>query len=135
MTDIDRIHREKTPRNWPTAIKKDGISVSKYGDTNLSEDFAEAMKVYIQTDGGTKDPQALKDFAHRFEILDQLMKQSMQKRASVFRRFKKAMEKRGMAFVTSTGVLTHIVVKDTVYIIPSQEEDEPTFKSENQISR
>ena len=67
-------------KSWLGAIKKDGTSVSEYGDTKLQEDFAEAMRVYIQTDGGTKDPQALKDFANRFEILDNLMQKSIQER-------------------------------------------------------
>ena len=70
----------RVPKDWPDAVKKDGTSVSEYGDTNLSEDFAEAVRVYIQTDGGTKDPQALKDFANRFEILDGLMKKSIRER-------------------------------------------------------
>lgn len=89
----------------------------------LVEDFAEAMRVYIQTDGSTKDPQALRDFANRFEILDELMEASMTERKSLFDRFKKAMEKKGIAFVTSSsGVLTHVVVQDQVYIIPPGED-------------
>ena len=73
----NKFSRLEPEKNWLDAIKKDGTSVSKYGDTNSAEDFAEAMRVYIQTDGGTKDPQVMKDFANRFEILDKLMKQSI----------------------------------------------------------
>ena len=99
----EQMERMRIPKGWPDAIKKDGTSVSDYGDTKLTEDFAEAMRVYIQTDGGTKNPQALKDFATRFEILDSLMKASMTERRSLFNKFKKAMEKKGVAFVTSSG--------------------------------
>ena len=74
--------RMRVSKGWPDAIKKDGTSVSEYGDTSLTEDFAEAMRVYIQTDGGAKDPQALEAFANRFEILDRLMKKSMRDRKS-----------------------------------------------------
>ena len=119
---LEQMERMKNPKGWPDAIKQDGTSVSKYGDTKLSEDFAEAMRVYIQTDGGTKDPQALKDFANRFGILDSLMKKSMKERKSLFSKFKKVMEKKGVAFVTSSGVLTHIVVQDKVYITPTSED-------------
>ena len=124
---LEQLERMKNPKNWPKAIKKDGTSVSDYGDKNLSEDFAEAMRVYIQTDGGTKDPQALRDFANRFEILDNLMEASMTERKSLFDKFKKAMEKKGVAFVTRAGALTHIVIQNRVYIIPPDEElSEPT---------
>ena len=81
-------------KKWLRAIKKDGTSVSDYGDTAAAEDFAEAMRVYIQTDGGTKDSQAMKDFANRFEIIDKLMKKNMQERTSLFNKFKRAMERR-----------------------------------------
>ena len=63
---------------WMSAINKDGSSVSEYGDTKPEEDFAEAIRVYIHTDGGTKNPKAMEDFTHRFEILDNLMQGSMQ---------------------------------------------------------
>ena len=118
----EQLDRMRNPKDWPEAVKKDGTSVSEYGDTSLTEDFAEAMRVYIQTDGGTKNPQALKDFANRFEILDNLMKASMTERKSLFDKFKKAMEKKGVAFVTKAGVLTHIVVQNQVYIIPPDKE-------------
>ena len=119
---IEQLDRMISPKGWPEAIKKDGTSISEYGDTRLVEDFAEAMRVYIQTDGGAKDPQALRNFANRFEILDELMQASMTERKSLFDRFKKAMEKRGIAFVTRAGVLTHVVVQDQVYIIPPAED-------------
>ena len=67
----------------------------------------------------------MKDFAHRFEILNQLMKQSMQRRASLFTKFKEAMEKKDVVFVTSGGLLTHVIVKDKVYTIPAGEENSP----------
>ena len=122
-----QVEKMKNPKGWPDAIKKDGTSVSDYGDTKLSEDFAEAMRVYIQTDGGTKNPQALKDFANRFEILDNLMQASMAERKSLFDKFKKAMAKKGVAFVvTSGGNLSHIIVQDQVHIIhPSEDISTP----------
>ena len=120
------IKRFGTPdpgKNWLRAIRRDGTSVSNYGDTKPTEDFAEAMRVYIQTDGGTKDPQAMRDFANRFEIIDKLMKKDMQERASLFNKFKRAMERRGVAFVTRAGVLTHVVVENNVHIIPPEGEN------------
>ena len=110
-------------KKWLRAIRRDGTSVSNYGDTEPAEDFAEAMRVYIQTDGGTKDSQAMKDFANRFEIIDKLMKKNMQERTSLFNKFKKAMERRRVAFVTRSGVLTHVVVENNVHIIPPEEEN------------
>ena len=120
------IKRFGTPdpgKNWLRAIRRDGTSVSDYGDTKPAEDFAEAMRVYIQTDGGTKDLQSMRDFANRFEIIDKLMKKNMQERTSLFNKFKRAMERRGVAFVTRAGVLTHVVAEDNVYIIPSENEN------------
>ena len=113
------IDRARNPKAWPSAIQKDGSSISKYGDSSEAEDFAEAMRVYIQTDGGTKDPEALNKYANRFEILDSLMKASMKDRQSAFSRFKKAMEKRGVVFVTSAKALTHVVVQNHAYMLPS----------------
>ena len=81
------------------------------------------MRVYIQTDGGTKDLQSMRDFANRFEIIDKLMKKNMQERVSLFNKFKKAMERRRVAFVTRSGVLTHVVVENNVHIIPPEEEN------------
>ena len=132
MLSVKRFGSSYPGKKWIRAIKKDDTSISKYGDTDPEENFAEAMRVYIQTDGGTKNPQAVKGFANRFKILDKLMKQSMQKRASLFKKFKKAMEKRGVAFVTRAVALTHVLVKDKVYIIPAKEEDR--LPSEKQIS-
>ena len=112
------IDRMQTPKAWHSAIQKDGSSISKYGDSSESEDFAEAMRVYIQTDGGTKDPEALNKYANRFEILDSLMKASRKDRQSAFSQFKKAMEKKGVVFVTGAKALTHVVVQGHVYMLP-----------------
>ena len=76
----NQVDRMKIPKDWPEAVEKDNTHVSEYGDTALSEDFAEVMRVYIQTDGGAKDPQILEDLSNRFEILDRLMKTSMRNR-------------------------------------------------------
>ena len=127
---IRRFGTSDPGKNWLRAIKRDGTSVSDYGDTDPAEDFAEAMRVYIQTDGGTKDPQAMKDFASRFEIIDKLMKKNKRERASLFDKFQKALALRGVALVAHAGTLTHVVVKDNVYIIPPEEENTASLKEQ-----
>ena len=63
---------DMTPDNkWSDSIKSDSRRVSSYGNTNEAEDFAEAMRVYVETDGGTKSPGRLRRLANRFEILDE----------------------------------------------------------------
>ena len=128
------IDKTRNPKGWSSAIQKDGSSVSEYGDSSEAEDFAEAMRVYIQTDGGAKDPEALNKYANRFEILDSLMKTSMKDRQNIFSKFKKALEKKGVVFVTGAGALTHVVLQDHVYMLPPpQEPAEPPLTNIKQM--
>ena len=60
-------------QRWKDAILADGHSVSQYGDTKLEEDFAEAMMIYMESNGGLYHPLFLDRFPHRFAILDEVM--------------------------------------------------------------
>ncbi len=52
---------------WKLAAKLDGQSVSDYGDVNLSEDFAEAFKVYFA------EPERRAELPHRFALIDTII--------------------------------------------------------------
>ena len=71
------IHRRNgtyTPdQKWRDAIKADDTSVSDYGDTSVDEDFAEAMNLYLKTNGGIYYPNVARRYAHRFNILDEIL--------------------------------------------------------------
>lgn len=60
-------------QKWKDAIKADSQSVVEDGDTRLEEDFANAMMVYMQTNGGLDVPSLLNTFPHRFAILDEVI--------------------------------------------------------------
>ncbi len=67
-------YKSFTPNEkWLEATLADGIRVSEYGETSLDEDFAEAMKVYLATEGGLKAPHTRRQFLHRFAILDEIL--------------------------------------------------------------
>jgi hypothetical protein len=59
-----------TPLGWDAAIKADGRSISKYGDSNGAEDFAESWRVYSGAKVGrptqNDDPATLDEFVTRF---------------------------------------------------------------------
>jgi uncharacterized membrane protein len=57
---------------WDAAIKADGVSVSKYGDTSPDEDFAEAVALYLGTNGGMQMPSLLAKYPNRFKMLDKV---------------------------------------------------------------
>ena len=61
-------------RRWERAIDVDNTMVSPYGETDISEDFAEAMRAYLATEGGLQDPvRQRKILFHRFKILDEIL--------------------------------------------------------------
>ena len=61
--------------HWVKAIEVDNTMVSSYGQTDTKEDFAEAMMVYLATEGGTQDILHQRGtFFHRFKILDEILK-------------------------------------------------------------
>ncbi len=67
-------YRKLTPsRRWLQAIKNDKTAVSHYGLNSAAEDFAEAVRVYLATEGGLKAPEKRRKFAHRFAILDEIL--------------------------------------------------------------
>ena len=60
-------------QRWHDAIAQDNESVSQYGDVNMAEDFAEAMRVYLETNAGLNHPDIAKKYSHRFAILDEVV--------------------------------------------------------------
>lgn len=68
---------------WENAIKADGYSVSDYGDTRLEEDFAEAMMIYLESNGGLDVPFLLNKFPHRFAILDRVIGVTRDERSQI----------------------------------------------------
>ena len=58
-------------QEWHDAILKDNESVSTHSDTNMAEDFAEAMALYLSTNAGINHPEITRNYAHRFKILDE----------------------------------------------------------------
>ncbi|MEZ0373359.1 MAG: hypothetical protein ACAI44_30000 [Candidatus Sericytochromatia bacterium] len=92
------------------AQKADGISVTDYANTNIKEDIAEAIRVYLQTEGGTRpipegasfdtlvsDPQIAAKFKNRFKVIDSLFKNPV---------LKAQFEATLQAFVKNTAALT-----------------------------
>ncbi len=60
-------------KEWEEMKRLDGNSVSAYGDTNIGEDFAEAVKIYLLTDGGSIHPELGRTkHPNRFRFLDSL---------------------------------------------------------------
>ena len=60
-------------QKYRDAVLADNISISEYGDESFAEDFAEAMQLYIMTNGGLYYPNLTRRHAHRFAILDEIM--------------------------------------------------------------
>ena len=74
---IHKYGRLKPDEKWLKAIAADNTSVSRYGDTTTAEDdFAEAMQLYMMTNGGLYHPEVVRKYAHRFAILDEIMELS-----------------------------------------------------------
>lgn len=88
---------------WLKAIESDGVKVSTYGETSTAEDFAEAMRVYMDTDGGVTNPAALQRFAGRFKILDEIMATDVQMRARIMSELKKRSRARGISWALAAG--------------------------------
>ena len=45
-------------------------------DKSPSEDFADAVMLYLKTDRGSRDPSAAEAYSNRFNILDALLRGS-----------------------------------------------------------
>lgn len=65
----------KLPRGYSQAAEADNRRVSHYGETNISEDFAEFYEAYLNAEQA--GPQALARFErlypNRFELLSELV--------------------------------------------------------------
>ena len=108
-------------QKWLDAVKADGKKVSSYGNTNIEEDFVEAMRVYVQTDGGSKNPRLLRRLANRFKILDEIMKMDVDTRKEILEEFRSKMARHRIYWTTATvGEMSVIrsftVENDTVVI-------------------
>ena len=60
-------------QDWRNAISADNKSVSQYGDTHITRDFAEAMAVYLSTNAGLNYPDIVESYKNRFAILDEVI--------------------------------------------------------------
>ena len=62
-------------QQWHNAVLADNPKaiVSEYSGTNMAENFAEAMKLYLIKQAGLDNPDIARSYAHRFEILDGIM--------------------------------------------------------------
>ncbi len=60
-------------RRWTEAIDADERPVSSYGQTHTAEDFAEAVRMYLASEGGLKNTLYRIKFRHRFAILDEIL--------------------------------------------------------------
>ena len=93
----------KPDQKWVDAARHDGRKVSDYGEVSYDEDFAEAMALYIKTDGGVKNPKILEKLSHRFKILDEIMKMDTQARKQIADEFKLKMARRKIFWTTASG--------------------------------
>lgn len=92
------------PLGWDNIKKNDRTSVSLYGNTNLAEDFAEAMKAYVATDGGTKNVTNLEKFKGRFQFIDSILETPIKKRSEIIRLWKERLQKQNVEiFAISSG--------------------------------
>lgn len=87
------------------AKEKDNSKVSAYGEKAPAEDFAEAVRVYVETDGGTKNPAKLEKFRNRFQEIDSLMKVPIERRAEIVKIWKENLAKRRIQTATTSAGL------------------------------
>jgi len=60
-------------QQWIRAIIEDrGAFVRSYSAAAPSEDFADSVRTYLETDGGRLDPKVRKEFPNRFKLLDRI---------------------------------------------------------------
>ena len=59
---------------WAKAMDADGGKpITNYGGKNHDEDFAEAIRMYVETKGGIADFQYRQKYRNRFELIDQIL--------------------------------------------------------------
>jgi hypothetical protein len=65
---------------WREAMRRDGTRQPGFWedqvDKSPSEDFADAVMLYLKTDRGSRDPSAAEAYSNRFNILDALLRGS-----------------------------------------------------------
>ncbi len=61
------------PQEWQDARLADGKIISKYDNESIQEDFAEAMRVYLEIRGGFDNPSMAFEYRYRFNILDEVV--------------------------------------------------------------
>jgi hypothetical protein len=66
---------------WKDAIKKDGMSVSKYGETDSFEGYAEASRRYIEVKGTPDEAAARVMYPAEFALLDRIYDGDLKKSA------------------------------------------------------
>lgn len=87
-----RFGTTKPPEGYAFGKQRDGVKVSSYGENSLDEDFAEAMAVYIQTEGGLRQPELLEKFRGRFAFLDDVLGMGPRQRTEIFEEYRQRME-------------------------------------------
>ena len=109
-------------RDYIDAITRDNHRVSRYGETNYDEDFAEAMRVYIETDGGIKDPELLRRYANRFRILDEITELDTNTRTQILEDFRIRMARQRIFWTTTAaGGLATLTVGDQTAVFAEQD--------------
>ena len=96
-------YKNWVPKNWDRVRSKDGTSVSFYGSTDPREDFAEAMRVYLITDGGAASPYHLERFRHRFEVFDRILNMPVRVRTQVLRDFQEKLDDHSLNYTTTAS--------------------------------
>ena len=81
----------------------DKTKVSAYGETSFTEDFAEAMRVYVASGGGVGDPAALRRFSNRFALIDDLLGVDTAARLAIAEEFAKRLAARKIYLLSTTG--------------------------------
>ena len=59
--------------DWRAAIQSDGIVPSQYAKASMDEDFGEALQLYRQVKGTTKEAEVRALMPERFKIIDELL--------------------------------------------------------------
>lgn len=86
------------PPRWEEAMRIDGAFASDYALNSRAEDFAETVRVYLETDAGVRDPALRRRFLSRFRILDEMFGAHAEARIRL-----RAQVRRGAVAVTVGG--------------------------------
>ncbi len=92
----------KPNAEWLKAIEADKRKVSDYGNNSHAEDFAEAMRIYLETDGGARKPELLRKYAGRFKILDEIMNVDVSARQQIAEELRVRMARQKVFWTTAS---------------------------------